>query len=280
MKRPLAILGSILLTLSFAARAVIVTPVDGVAGQAVVQGVYFAHAPAVRVTADDGTPIVGIQVDFIVHDGIAMFTDGAFGFSGDDFGITDSNGVATTAALMGYWPGTSDIAVTALTQNSVTVSIPLAVLAGGTARVQLISGDHQHAAVGTAYALPWVAQALDASGNVVPFAAIEFYATQDPTLPSVAFDGAHSAWVRADANGIAVSPVPTANDVSGQDEGVATTRLPKAVQSAFFAYHNLSAGGSGGTSGGGCGRQGKGNGDCGNSPAHSGGNGNNGNGKG
>lgn len=280
MKRPIAILGSILLSISFAAHGVIVTPATDLDGQTVVQGVYFGVTPSVRVTTDAGAPIVGIQVNFSDTTGTTFFTDGAYGFSGYDYGITDSDGVATTAGLMGYWPGTGTLTIAPQTQGAIPITVTLNVLAGGPARFQVVSGSNQNATVDSMYAQPWVARVFDANGNVVPYAAVNFHATTNDTLPSVTFDGEHSVWVRADANGIATSPLPRANMVSGRDEGVATTQIPeRGVQAAFFDYHNLSSGGGGGT-GDGCGRQGKGNGNCGNSPAHSGGNGNNGNGKG
>lgn len=271
MKRPIAILGSILLSLSFAAQAVIVTPVDGLDGQTVVQGVYFGVTPAVRVTTDAGVPIEGIEVDF-KNNGFAFFTDGAFGFSGDDFGMTDSNGIATTAALMGYWPGVDTLTIAAQTQGALPITVTLNVQAGGPVRFEMVSGSNQNAPVDSLFAQPWVARVFDANGNVVPYAAVNFHATTNDTLPSVTFDGEHSVWVRADANGIATSPVPRANLVSGRDEGLATTQIAeRAVQAAFFAYHILSSTGGGGGTSDGCGRQGKGNGNCGSSPAHSGG---------
>jgi hypothetical protein len=294
MKRTLSLLGLAFLTLAaLSAHALTVTPLPGVSPQAAAQSAFFVVPPAVRVTDSANQPVAGASVHFAV---VPMDpSHGAVFFPGPDFGLgneydttTGPDGVATTGTgPFGYIAGPSGVIATAtlegpLGPQKASVTIPLTVVPGGSASFSVVSGDHQRAAIGTAYGAPWVVQALDANKKPVPYAAVVFYNSDDPTQPGVTFAGTHSIWARADANGVATSPIPVANLVEGKNEGFAATlNFQVNVTSAFFEFANVapSSGGSGGSDGG-CGRQGKGNGDCGNSPEHSDGNGNNGNGKG
>ena len=283
MKKIVSLLGlSILLLAAFSARALTVTAQPGVANQSVVQSAFLAIVPSVRVTDSLGNPVAGATVTFSVvgYDG----TNGAIFFTGDGFSFlndftttTDANGIATAGlGPFGYIAGASGLNVTATVQGplgpeSASTLIPITVTAGGATSFTVVSGTRQKATAGTAFAQPWVAQALDANGQPVPNAAVLFNATSDPTLPSVTFDGHNSVWVRADANGIATSPIPVANLVEGKEEGFAATlNFGVSVRDAFFAYSIVRAtsggggGGGGGGSGDGCGAQNKGNGNCGN----------------
>lgn len=289
MKRILALASFPLMMLVCAtAAALTVEPLPGVSGQFAPQSAFFPVPAAVLVTDSNHAPVAGATVQFSAA-GFSS-TTGAIYFPGvgfeplnDVFATTGADGVATTGpGAFGFYPGPSGIAVTAtFGGETATTTIALTVEPGGATTIDLVSGSHQRTPVGTLYAEPWVARAVDANRQPVPYAAVFFYATNDPTLPSVTFNGASGGWVRADAQGIAVSPIPQANMVVGSEEGFATalSYMPpgQGVLSAFFAYTNTSSTGGGGE---GCGRQGKGNGNCGKSPAHSGGNGNNGNGKG
>jgi hypothetical protein len=271
MNKPVAFLSFALLAVSLSAVATTITPLPGVAGQTTTQATYFATNLAVQVLNDDGTPVRFTQVNFIDTDGLVFFGGGSnsagFDFSGHDAAITDTNGIATAVGLIGFQAGTATMTISTVGTGAVSTSIQLNVVPGGPVRVEVVSGSKQKATVGTTYPQPWVVQAFDAAGNVVPNAAVLFGATTDPTLPSGQFNGFSSIFVRADNNGIAVSPPFTANQVAGKEEGTAMLLNPGATTySAIFEYTNLAAtstGGGGGGSGDGCGAQRKGNGNCG-----------------
>jgi hypothetical protein len=276
----------ILLLASLCARALVITAQPGVSNQAVVQSAFVANVPAVRVTDDFGNPLAGVPVTFSVvgYDGTngALFFPGVgFATSNDFMTVTDANGIATAGlGPFGFIPGPSGVTATAtltgpFPTQTASVTMPITVTAGGTTTFNALSGAHQSATVGTAYGSAWSVQALDANRQPVPNAAVLFYAPGEAGVASVTFDGVNSLWVRADANGIATSPVPIANLVEGKNEGFASTlSYGVSVTNAFFAFSNTKPAGGGGAGGGGgpgdgCGRQGKGNGNCGRSDDHS-----------
>lgn len=285
MKKIATLFGlSILLLASLSARALIVTAQPGVSNQTVVQSAFVANVPAVLVTDDFGNPLAGVSVTFSVvgYDGTngALFFPGVgFATSNDFTTVTDANGIATAGlGPFGFIAGPSGvIAKATLTgpfpTQTASVTIPITVVAGGATTFKALSGAHQTATVGTSYGSAWSVQALDANKQPVANAAVLFYAPVEAGVASVTFDGVNSIWVRADANGVAVSPVPVANTVEGKGEGFASTlTFGPAVTNAFFEFSNMKAsggGGGGGGSGDGCGRQGKGNGNCGRSDDHS-----------
>ena len=291
MKKIVSLAALFLSLLALRASALTLEPLQGVSGQSAPQSTFFALPPAVKAIDPAGQPVAGLTVTFsaIPYDGsngFIFFPGSSFGFENEWTAKTGADGIATTApGAIGYIAGASGVVASAtidgpLGPATASVTIPLTVTPGGVTSFRVVSGNHQRAPVGTAYASAWVVEALDAAGRPVPYAATFFYATEDATQPSLLFGGDHDIWVRADASGIATSPVPVANLVEGKQEGYAATlNYHVNVSDAFFDYTNTRPASDGG-GGDGCGRQGKGNGDCGNSPAHSGGNGNNGKGKG
>jgi hypothetical protein len=282
MNKVVSLLGlSVLMLAALAAHALTVTPQPGVQDQTVVQSAFLGVVPAVRVTDSAGLPVAGAAVQFSVvpytgNNGALFFTGDGFAFANDYFTTTDANGVATAGlGPFGYIAGASGVVATATVQgpigpDSASATIPVSVVAGGATRFVVVSGSKQKVPAGTAFAQPWVARAVDAQGRPVPNAAVIFAATSDTTLPTVTFNGFSSVWARADANGIATSPIPVANLVQGKEEGFAATlNYGVSVADAFFDYTITQppaggGGGGGGGSGGGCGAQGKGNGNCGN----------------
>lgn len=264
MNKPAAFLATALLLLACGARAITITPLPGVAGQTTPQATYFANDISVRVLNDDGTPVQFAQIRFINTDGNVFFGGGGFEFSGHAAAVTDATGLATAPGLVGFQAGTATLTISTSSVTPISTAIQLNVVAGGPTRVEVVSGSKQKATVGTTYAQPWVAQAFDASGHVVPNAAVLFGATPDPALPSGTFDGFDSFFMRADSSGIAVSPPFQANLVAGKEEGTAMVINPGATTySAIFDYTNLAASGGSGGPGEGCGAQNKGNGNCG-----------------
>jgi hypothetical protein len=282
MKKAASLIGlSILLLAALSAHALTVTAIAG-ADQTVLQSQFTPIVPEVRVTDSLGQPVAGATVTFTAvgynsSNGSIFFPGPGFAFENDFTTTTDANGIATAGlGAIGYIAGPSGVDVTATTdgplgKEAATTSIRFTVAAGGTTRFAVVSGSKQKTAPGTAFAAPWVAQALDANGQPVPYAAVLYYATDDATLPSVTFDGHNSVWVRADANGIAVSPIPVANMIEGKEEAfVSTLNYQVSVSNAYFDYTITTSGsasgggGGGGGSGGGCGAQRKGNGNCGN----------------
>ena len=266
MNKLLAIVAA-LLCLPCAAVAAVALTVSG-GGQTTQQATFLA-APITVLVTDNGAPVPYKQVEFLDSTGTILFANRDL-TSGDVFVYTDANGVAVAPPAMGFQAGTTSLLIRTVGNDASSVTVPVTVVPGGPTRFEMVSGSHQSATAGTTFAQPWVAQAFDAAGNVVPNAAVLFYAPTDPTVASVTFDGVTSIWVRAEANGIAISPYPTANMVSGHEEGLAMTQnVGVAVQFALFDYNNKAApntsggGSGGGGSGEGCGAQRKGNGNCG-----------------
>lgn len=269
---------AILMLAALSARALTVTPEPGVSGQSTPQSAFLPIVPSVKVTDTLGLPVAGAQVKFSVMgydgtNGAVFFTGSGFSLESDYLTTTDVNGIATSGlGPLGYIAGASGLVATATSQGPLgaeqaSASIPITVTSGGTTTFVVVSGSKQKAEVGTPYASPWVAQALDGRKGVsVPNAAVLFYAPDDPSQASVTFDGKNSVWVRADANGIATSPVPVANMVEGSNEGFTTTlTFGTSVTNAFFGFTNTRVTSTGGGGGGdGCGAQRKGNGNCGN----------------
>jgi hypothetical protein len=282
MKAIASLLASaLLLFAALSAHALTVTAEPGVANQVAPQSAFFSVPIAVKVTDSAGVPVAGASVKFSVvpYDtthGAIFFPGPGFAFVNDYVATTGPDGVATAGlGAIAYIAGPSGVLAEAtaagpLGSQTASTLIPLQVVAGGVTTLRVASGDHQKAAVGTAYAQTWVVEALDKNKQPVPFAAVFFYSTEDAALPSLFFNGDHDVWVRAGANGIATSPVPVANMVEGMEEGFAgALNYGVNVLSAFFQYTNTRPAGGGGVPGEGCGRQGKGNGNCGNSDDHS-----------
>ena len=80
-------------------------------------------------------------------------------------------------------------------------------------RIEIISGNYQKTLVETSFAEPLVVRVVDAAGAPVPGAGVFF---NSPLAgPDATFNGLSSDLQFADANGIATSVIPVANEIGG-----------------------------------------------------------------
>jgi len=241
----LLFLAFVLIAAVLPASALQLTPIAGAADQRTQVSAFFPNGIGVKATDDAGRPAPGVRVTFSAEpfngsNGFVFFPGEGFSFLNAVEVVTGGDGGALVLpGAVGFEPGTTSIVASA--RDASPVTIPLTVLPSGTTRVRVVFGSRQHTPVNTLYRLPWIVHAEDARGQSVPFAAILFQASDD-TVPSVSFLGRKSLWVRADANGIAISPFPRANGLVGKGEGIATTFNPDApVRSGFVQYRNSRA---------------------------------------
>ena len=181
------------------------------------------NAVTVRVTAS-GNPVTGTQV--------TMTTQGPGSVSGTTTGNTDSNGQATFSNLTITTTGSYQLRAAA---GSVTMLSNSFNITGAVSRiVEVLSGNSQTAPAGTAYAAPLKVAVKDVYGNYVAVASVTF--TAPSSGPSVTFGGSITATAISDSNGVAVSPVLTANSQTGAVRVMAATS--GASQAATFDLQN------------------------------------------
>jgi adhesin/invasin len=181
------------------------------------------NAVTVRVTAS-GYPVTGTQV--------TMTTQGPGSVSGTTTGNTDSNGQATFSNLTITTTGSYQLRAAA---GSVTMLSNSFNITGAVSRiVEVLSGNSQTAPAGTAYAAPLKVTIKDVYGNYVAAASVTF--TAPSSGPSVTFGGSSTATAISDSNGVAVSPVLTANSQTGAVRVMAATS--GASQSGVFDLMN------------------------------------------
>jgi adhesin/invasin len=157
-----------------------------------------------------------------------------------------------TGLLIGTLTATTDTNGTAVFNNlhiDVTGSYQLVASTGGIfalsstfqigpavgRTVTVISGNNQGAAAGDPYAIPLTVSVTDGLGNPVPGAQVTF--TPPTAGASVTFGGSNT--VTSGANGLASSPIVTANLQPGVFQVSATT--PGAAGQATFNLQNLTA---------------------------------------
>ena len=190
-------------------------PADTAAGSAI-------NPVTVRVTDGSGNPSAGVTV--------TMTAQGPGSVSGTTTATTDSNGQATFSNLIITTTGSYQLRAAA---GSVTRLSNSFNITGGVSRIiNVLSGNSQSSAVGTAYAAPLKLTVVDVYGNIVPGASVTF--TPPSSGPSVTFGGPTT--VTTNSDGVATSPVLTANSQSGAVRVLASTS--GAPQSAAFDLNN------------------------------------------
>ncbi|MGI8856212.1 MAG: IPT/TIG domain-containing protein [Thermomicrobiales bacterium] len=184
--------------------------------QSVPVGTPFAPLTVTVTDSGFGTPVSNTAVTF------AAPTVGASGtFPG---GVTTAT-VTTDAS--GNATAPTFTANTAEGSYALFVSVPgqtselfqLANTAGAAKHITATYGSDQSAIIGAAFPYTLGATVTDASGNPVPHVSVTF--TPPPFGPSGTFTG--SATVTTNDNGLAISPIVTANTVAGSYTVSATT---------------------------------------------------------
>lgn len=151
-------------------------------------------------------------------------TDAQGDLSGCDFVVP------TMATGQGY-PLLLTIGGVGFSQNFGVGPIP----AGVPATLQMVSGDQQQAAVGTAFASPLVVTVDDAGGSPVGSGVAVTFAAPASGAGATFPGGATSATVQTDGSGQATSPTLTANGSAGSYQ---VTASAQGTDSVFFTLTN------------------------------------------
>ena len=223
-----------------AAGAASIEPLSGTTPQSTRVFAMFPEILGALVRDSAGTPVKDAAVRFTIAfgDGYGFFLTEP-GSTTEAIVMTGADGRAlaparVVATNVGTLPFTADVpGVSSVAQYQ------LDALPGPPERFDVVSGNFQRAIVNTTYPLPWTVRALDAGGSPVPYAAVQFYADPSNSAPSGRFAGRNTLWAMADAQGIAVSPLFTANGVVGSFFGSALGFAEGAY--ARFDYENVTA---------------------------------------
>ncbi|HUL94894.1 MAG TPA: hypothetical protein VLT89_02725 [Usitatibacter sp.] len=212
---------------------VVLTPLPGSTPQTTRPYAGTPLAIGVRAT-EDGVPVSGLPVTFE--------PSGSFVVSASSSRITvntDASGIAMLPApglTAGPTAGTYSWFATA---SDASARFDLTVAGGFPYSVSVMSGAGQGVAAGQRLARPLSARVVGSDGLPVPYALVQF-CFPDPSTPSVSVPGTTVYYATADANGLATSPVLTANSVMGTNQVMAATpntlELAPAERRAYFDF--------------------------------------------
>ncbi|HEX6575233.1 MAG TPA: invasin domain 3-containing protein [Gemmatimonadaceae bacterium] len=148
-------------------------------GQSAVVGATVANPPSVKVTDANGNPVSGASVTFAIASGGGSITGAAQ--------TTNADGVATVGSWrLGNIAGPNSLTATVVvptafafeTTNAATdlvVTFSATATAGAPGSVVINGGDGQTAIAGTAVATPPSIKVLDANGNPINGATVNFF---------------------------------------------------------------------------------------------------------
>jgi adhesin/invasin len=179
----------------------------------------------VRLTDGGGNPITNVAVT------LALVGGGTGSLSGTLSANTDANGNATFSDLRIDTTGTYQLVASSGGVAAPSNSFQIGPAVGRT--ITLIEGNNQSTAAGDPYATTLKAVVRDGLGNPVPGAQVTF--TSPVSGASVTFAG--SSVVTSAADGLATSPLATANSQPGLFNVVASTA--GATAPATFTLQNL-----------------------------------------
>ena len=187
-------------------------------------GVAISPPVTVRVRDSNGNPVGGAAVT------VGIFASSR-SIQGTITQTTDGSGIATFADLKVQTAGTYSLQATTGAAPPVG-STSFTVAPAAPSSVTVLAGSGQSAPVLTPFADTLKARVTDAFGNVVPAVAVTFAAPASG--PSATFGGA--ATVNTGSDGIATSPILTANATAGAFNVTATAA---GASSAAFSLTNL-----------------------------------------
>ena len=189
-------------------------------------GVAISPPVTVRVRDLNGNPVGGAAVT------VGIFASSR-SIQGTITQTTDASGIATFADLKVETAGTYSLQATTGAAPPVG-STSFTVAPAAPRSVAVVAGSGQSAPVLTPFADALKARVTDEFGNVVPAVAVTFVAPASG--PSATFGGA--ATVNTGSDGIATSPILTANATAGAFNVTATAA---GASSAAFSLTNLPA---------------------------------------
>ncbi len=181
---------------------------------------------AVRFTDSGGNPVSAAAVTLAA-------TGGPGSLTGTLSVTTDASGTAAFNDLRIDVSGSYQLVASTGGISALSGIFQIGPAAGRT--ITVVAGNTQSAAAGDPYAVPLMVSVQDGLGNPVPGAQVTF--TPPAAGASVTFSG--NPAVTSDANGLAASPIATANSQPGVFQVSATT--PGAAGQATFNLQTLSA---------------------------------------
>ncbi len=181
----------------------------------------FNGALQAKVTDQFGNPVPNASV---------VFTAPATGAGGTFTGglasvtaVSNAAGLATTPAFTANTVAGS-YAITARVNGVATAATFLMTnRPGAAALIAIVSGTPQSASLSTAFATPLEVVIADQFQNPIPGAIVTFAAPTSGARGTFAPNGVSSVSVPTNANGVAIAPVFTANNVAGSYKVTATT---------------------------------------------------------
>jgi adhesin/invasin len=181
---------------------------------------------SVRFTDSGGNPVSGAPVSLAQTGGLGSLI-------GTLTATTNANGTATFNDLRIDQTGSYQLVATTGGISALSTTFQIGPAVGRS--ITAVEGNGQSAAAGDPYAIPLKVSVKDGLGNPVPGAQVTF--TAPTTGASVTFSG--SATVSTGADGLATSPIATANSQPGAFQVTVTT--PGAAGPATFNLQNLTA---------------------------------------
>ena len=221
------LVASLLAFVSLAASALTLEPLPGTNAQFTAVGAAVPEPIGVLVRDERGQPVEGVAVTFSV---VLIPGETGSGFFPPDLTsvtvLTDEFGIAMPEpTIVGSIAGSFNvIASSPAVSNQAIFLITVEGLELAVTQLRVVSSDPAAFAV----------QALDAFGQPVPFATVEFAAP--PAGPSGTFQGSTSILVTANEQGIAIAPPFVSNDVAGN--GVVTVTVAGVDVSTQIRFQN------------------------------------------
>jgi uncharacterized repeat protein (TIGR01451 family) len=210
------------------------------AGQSAQVGTAFAAPIEVQVLDASGQPVpsASVKIEFAASGASATFPGGQNSVTL----TTDSLGTAASPAFTANSvPGAHQAKVTVTGLAAMMVDLTN-VAQPPTLSLQLIQGANQSAPIGQAYGLGFMVRVVDNQGQPKAGAAVLF--TLPASGPSGSFgQGRTSVSITTGADGVALSPVPVANNAQGNYQAQAATA--GAAQLLQLPMNNLPYAGSG-----------------------------------
>ena len=213
--------------------------IEGGRGQTAQLGKPFQENLQVALANTTGCPLTGnlagINVDFAAP---ASGASGTFATGSRQAVVgTNAQGIATAPTLVAN--DTTGAYTVDVDSDYGTVELYLWNTAAGLATSITAGTPSQEANVNAQFAQPLQAQALDANGNPVQGATIDFAVVPGVTGATATFLGQPS--VTTDANGLATSPPLLANGISGHYTATASTSGVAAIATYALSNHAAAA---------------------------------------